>query len=336
MFNIETLAERHRIGLYSRVSVIGYVLRTPATALACRATAATRRTHRTATTQWVQVWRARGTSCGCTHGCPTGNHIRRTAPGQVCVLSMDAATRDEQRAIGDVRTAIGIGMADSKQRLLIVEDDETLRETLSYNLAREGYEVASSGDGGEALDMARESAYDLIVLDVMLPTLDGLSICRILRKEQRTPIILLTARSGEVDRIMGLETGADDYVVKPFSLGEFLARVRAVLRRAAPEVTTRLESGDLSLDLIGRRAYRSEEELRLSHKEFDLLAALMQNVGTALSRDRLLQQVWGYDYAGDTRTVDVHIRWLREKIEVDPAQPQRIITVRGVGYRFEE
>jgi DNA-binding response OmpR family regulator len=183
--------------------------------------------------------------------------------------------------------------------------------------------------------LARETEFDLIVLDVMLPTLDGLSICRILRKEQRTPIILLTARSGEVDRIMGLETGADDYIVKPFSLGELLARVRAVLRRAAPEATTRLEAGDLSLDLIGRRAYRAGEELRLSYKEFDLLAALIRNAGSALSRDQLLQQVWGYDYPGDTRTVDVHIRWLREKIESDPAAPQRIVTVRGVGYRFE-
>jgi DNA-binding response OmpR family regulator len=226
-------------------------------------------------------------------------------------------------------------MPDTKQRLLIIEDDTTLRETLDYNLSREGYEVTTCGDGGEGLDLARETTYDLIVLDVMLPTLDGLSICRILRKEQRTPIILLTARSGEVDRIMGLETGADDYVVKPFSLGELLARVRAVLRRATPETVTRLEAADLALDLIGRRAYRGADELRLSHKEFDLLAALMRNVGTALSRDRLLQQVWGYDYPGDTRTVDVHVRWLREKIEVDPAAPQRIVTVRGVGYRFE-
>jgi DNA-binding response OmpR family regulator len=226
-------------------------------------------------------------------------------------------------------------MADGKQQLLVVEDEQTLRETLTYNLRHEGYEVMASGDGGEALELAREQIFDLIVLDVMLPTLDGLSICRILRKEQRTPIILLTARSGEVDRIMGLETGADDYIVKPFSLGELLARVRAVLRRAAPEATTRLEAGDLSLDLIGRRAYRAGEELRLSHKEFDLLAALIRNAGSALSRDQLLQQVWGYDYPGDTRTVDVHIRWLREKIEGDPAVPQRIVTVRGVGYRFE-
>jgi DNA-binding response OmpR family regulator len=226
-------------------------------------------------------------------------------------------------------------MSDIKQKLLVVEDETTLRETLMYNLKREGYEVAATGDGGEALELAREQKFDLIVLDVMLPSLDGLSIVRILRKEQRTPIVLLTARSGEVDRIMGLETGADDYIVKPFSLGEFLARVRAVLRRAAPEVSAKLEAGDLSLDLIGRKAYRGEEELRLSHKEFDLLAALIKNTGTALSRDRLLQEVWGYDFPGDTRTVDVHIRWLREKIEEDAAEPKHIVTVRGVGYRFE-
>jgi DNA-binding response OmpR family regulator len=226
-------------------------------------------------------------------------------------------------------------MSDDKQRLLVVEDETTLRETLMYNLKREGYEVLGTGDGSEALELAREQKFDLIVLDVMLPSLDGLSICRILRKEQRTPIILLTARSGEADRILGLETGADDYIVKPFSLGEFLARVRAVLRRAAPEVSAKLEAGDLSLDLIGRKAYRGADELRLSHKEFDLLAALIKNTGTALGRERLLQEVWGYDFPGDTRTVDVHIRWLREKIEEDAAEPKHIVTVRGVGYRFE-
>ncbi len=226
-------------------------------------------------------------------------------------------------------------MSDKKQWILVVEDEATLRETLAYNLRREGYEVTTTGDGGEALDLARETEFDLIVLDVMLPTLDGLSIVRILRKDQRTPIILLTARSGEVDRILGLETGADDYVVKPFSLGELLARVRAVLRRSAPEPTARLEAGDLSLDLIGRKAYRGDVELRLRYKEFDLLAALMRHTGTALSREQLLQQVWGYDYPGDTRTVDVHIRWLREKIEEDAADPKRIVTVRGIGYRFE-
>jgi len=194
-----------------------------------------------------------------------------------------------------------------------------------------------SGDGAEALTLAREHKPDLIVLDVMLPGLDGLSVCRILRNESEVPIVMLTARGGEVDRIVGLELGADDYIVKPFSLGEFLARVRAVLRRApsARAVVDRLESGDLVLDLIARRATRGREELRMTHKEFDLLAALMRNQGAVLSRDLLLERVWDYDYPGQTKTVDVHVRWLREKIEDDPSQPRRIVTVRGVGYRFE-
>ena len=222
-------------------------------------------------------------------------------------------------------------------RILIVEDETTLRETLAYNLAHEGYEAAQSGDGAEALELARAEPFDLIVLDIMLPTLDGLSFCRILRKEQATPVIMLTARGGEVDRIMGLESGADDYIVKPFSLGEFLARVRAVLRRA-PAATVRtdqIESDNLLLDLTARRVYVGKRELKLSHKEFDLLATLVRNKGTVLSRGLLLEQVWGYDYVGDDRTVDVHMRWLREKIEPNPSEPQRIVTVRGVGYRFE-
>jgi DNA-binding response OmpR family regulator len=171
----------------------------------------------------------------------------------------------------------------------------------------------------------------------MLPSLDGLSVCRIIRNESDVPIMMLTARGSEVDRIVGLEIGADDYIVKPFSLGEFLARVRAILRRApsARTVIDKLEAGDLALDLIARRATRNDEELRMTHKEFDLLATLMRNQGAVLSRDLLLERVWGYDYAGQTKTVDVHVRWLREKIEPDPSRPQRIVTVRGVGYRFE-
>ncbi len=222
-------------------------------------------------------------------------------------------------------------------KLLIVEDETTLRETLAYNLTQEGYQVTQTGDGAEALELARADKFDLIVLDIMLPGLDGLSFCRILRREQATPIIMLTARGGEVDRIVGLESGADDYIVKPFSLGEFLARVRAVLRRtpSAALRADRLESGDLALDLTGRRVSVGGREIKLSHKEFDLLSALVRNKGAVLSRDLLLDQVWGYDHIGDDRTVDVHVRWLREKIEADPSEPQRIVTVRGVGYRFE-
>jgi DNA-binding response OmpR family regulator len=223
------------------------------------------------------------------------------------------------------------------KKILLVEDDDTLRQTLAYNLAKEDYDVIQTGDGAEALNLAREKVPDLIVLDVMLPSLDGLSVCRILRNESDVPIIMLTARGSEVDRIVGLEIGADDYIVKPFSLGEFLARVRAILRRtpSGHTVVDRLESGDLTLDLIARRALRGAAELRMTHKEFDLLATLMRNRGAVLSRDLLLERVWGYDYSGQTKTVDVHVRWLREKIEDDPSNPQRIVTVRGVGYRFE-
>lgn len=221
-------------------------------------------------------------------------------------------------------------------RILVVEDDIALLENLEYNLKREGYEVSTATDGQRALEVARKQEPDLIILDLMLPHLDGLSVCRTLRKETAVPIIILTARVGEVDKIVGLESGADDYITKPFSLGEFLARVRAVLRRAPSRVEVKeLRSGELVVDLSRRRAYMGEKEIQLSLKEFDLLAELMRHRGLVLSRDLLLERVWGYDYYGDTRTVDVHIRWLREKIEHDPSQPELIQTVRGVGYRFE-
>ncbi len=222
-------------------------------------------------------------------------------------------------------------------RLLVVEDDVTVRETLALNLKAEGHEVFEAEDGETALRLGRELKPDLIVLDVMLPELDGLTVCRILRRESDVPIVLLTARGTETDRIVGLETGADDYVVKPFSLGEFLARVRAALRRgaSAKAAAVELTSQDLRLDLVARRAWRGEIELQLAPREFDLLASLMRNKGAVLTRELLLAQVWGMDYSGDTRTVDVHIRWLRQKIEPDPSQPVRITTVRGVGYRFE-
>ena len=224
--------------------------------------------------------------------------------------------------------------------ILLVEDETNVRETLALNLRAEGYAVATAADGEAGLQMAREKEHDLIVLDVMLPGLDGLSICRLIRKDSRVPILMLTARGTEVDKIVGLESGADDYIVKPFGLGEFLARVRAALRRASSatpgsSARDRLESLDLSLDLISRRAYKGGSELKLTHKEFDLLAELMRNIGAVLSRDLLLQKVWSYEFVGDSRTVDVHVRWLREKIEADPSRPARIITIRGVGYRFE-
>jgi DNA-binding response OmpR family regulator len=221
-------------------------------------------------------------------------------------------------------------------KILIVEDDATVRDTLALNLRAEGYVVSTAEDGEQALEVAREENPDLIVLDVMLPELDGLTVCRILRRESQVPIILLTARGTETDKIIGLETGADDYIVKPFSLGEFLARVRAALRRGRSTVdSTDILSEDLRLDLVARRAYLADEELQLAPREFELLATLMRNRGAVLTRELLLARVWGQDFFGDPRTVDVHIRWLRQKIEADPSKPDRIQTVRGVGYRFE-
>jgi DNA-binding response OmpR family regulator len=220
-------------------------------------------------------------------------------------------------------------------KLLLVEDDETLRETLAYNLTREGYDVTQAGDGVVGLDLARERRPDLVVLDIMLPGLDGLTVCRTLRRDSDVPIVLLTARSGEVDRIVGLDSGADDYVVKPFSLGELLARLRAVMRRGRSESATTLQAGDLTLDLLAHRAFSGEASLNLTPKEFDLLAELIRHRGAVLTRELLVERVWGFDFGGDTRTVDVHIRALREKIEDDPAEPNRIQTVRGLGYRFE-
>lgn len=223
-----------------------------------------------------------------------------------------------------------------EKTILVVEDDQTLRQTLAYNLDKEGYLTLTASSGSTALEIARTELPDLVILDVMLPELDGLSVCRILRREMEVPIIMLTARSSEVDKIIGLDSGADDYITKPFSLGEFLARVRAALRRrpkaAAPKL---LQGGDLQLDLVSRKVYKGEVELNLSYKEFDLLAELMRNQGVVLSRDLLLTKVWGYDYYGESRTVDVHIRWLREKVEENPSKPKRITTIRSVGYRFE-
>jgi DNA-binding response OmpR family regulator len=223
--------------------------------------------------------------------------------------------------------------------ILLVEDDATLAETLRYNLEREGYAVISASDGVTALEYARQRQPDIVVLDVMLPRLDGFSVCRMLRKESAVPIIMLTARQDEVDRIAGLELGADDYLTKPFSVGELLARIRAILRRSDRSASTVerdiLHIGVIKLDVGSRRIWRDDNEIQLSQKEFDLLACLMRNRGLALSRDVLLERVWGFDYVGDGRTVDVHIRWLREKVEQDPSNPVYLQTVRGIGYRFD-
>ncbi len=226
-------------------------------------------------------------------------------------------------------------------KILIVEDDRNLLETLAYNLGMEGYNVVTATDGEEALELARREKPDLIVLDIMLPKLNGFEVCRILRKEMSVPIMMLTAKSEEVDKIVGLEIGADDYMTKPFSLREFLARVSALLRRAkitGAELgsgTTPLLIDDLKID-VGRHVVSLRgKTLELTPKEFDLLTFLARNKGLVFSRDQLLEKIWGYDFAGDSRTVDVHIRWLRGKIESNPNQPELLQTVRGVGYKLE-
>jgi len=225
-------------------------------------------------------------------------------------------------------------------KILVVEDDRNLLDTLRYNLRKEGYEVVTAIDGAEALDVARREKPDLIILDIMLPKLSGFEVCRILRKDMTVPILILTAKTDETDKIVGLEIGADDYMTKPFSLRELLARVRAMLRRTEmvvqpAEVEKVLRIDDLEIDIARHQAFLGGTALELSPKEFDLLAFLAKNKGFVFSREQLLDKVWGYDYAGDTRTVDVHIRWLRQKIESDPAKPERLVTVRGTGYKLE-
>ena len=220
--------------------------------------------------------------------------------------------------------------------VLVVDDEPTLVAALKYNLEREGYRVLTAADGGAALDVARSRRPDLLVLDLMLPVMDGLEVCRALRREMSVPILMLTAKGEEIDKVVGLEIGADDYVTKPFGMRELLARVRALLRRTEPAAETEvLKTGDLEIDLKRREARRDGRPLELKPKELELLLYFVRNRGRAFTREQLLRDVWGYDFLGDSRTVDVHIRWLRQKIEAEPAKPVRLITVRGVGYRFE-
>jgi DNA-binding response OmpR family regulator len=235
------------------------------------------------------------------------------------------------------------------RKILIVDDEAILAETLAYNLEQAGYEVTTAADGASALEIVQREALDLIILDLMLPEMDGLEVCRQVRSKKTTaslPIIMLTAKNEEIDKVVGLEVGADDYMTKPFGRRELLARVRALLRRSEytapseehprPEQITptrqELIAGPLRIDLAGRRVVCRDREMEMQPKQFDLLVYLIRNRGTVLTRDLLLHNVWGYDYAGDTRTVDVHVRWLREKLEEDPANPKLIQTVRGVGY----
>jgi two-component system alkaline phosphatase synthesis response regulator PhoP len=231
-------------------------------------------------------------------------------------------------------------------QILIVEDEESLLQTLRYNLTRAGHDVRLSTNGMQALEMIRGNPPELVVLDLMLPGLDGLDLCRAVRAESanavaHVPILMLTARDEEIDRVVGLEVGADDYLTKPFSMHELLARVKAQLRRADMGAAVRdaplqLSSGDLRIDVGARRVARSDTQLQLKRREFDLLVYLMRHPGQLQTRETLLRNVWGYEYVGDTRTVDVHVRWLRGKIELDPSAPQRIQTVRGIGYVFTE
>ncbi len=231
-------------------------------------------------------------------------------------------------------------------KILVVEDDGTLRAMLEYNLNKEGYKVLSAADGLDAVEKARREKPELIILDVMLPKLDGLEVCRILRKEMIMPILMLTARADEIDKIVGLEVGADDYMTKPFSMRELLARVRAMLRRTqmvqdsaeqeGPALSANITSGNLEIDLSRHSVIVDQKPVNLNPKEFDLLVFLVRNQGQVFNRDTLLAKVWSYDFAGDTRTVDVHMRWLREKLEINPEKPVHLITLRGVGYKFEE
>lgn len=238
-------------------------------------------------------------------------------------------------------------------RVLVVDDEPTLRELVSYNLKKDGFTVETAEDGRAALLAARRNPPDLVVLDVMLPGLDGFQVCRLLRQESNVPILVLSARGEEFDRVHGLELGADDYLTKPFAMRELMARVRSLLRRAqmpstledgdAAALTTdrtaansgaSVVAGDLVVDVARRQASLGGVALSLKPKEFELLRYLARNPGIVLSRDALLREVWGYDFPIDTRTVDVHVRWLRQKVESDPSQPRRIETVRGFGYRF--
>ncbi|MBM3924770.1 MAG: response regulator transcription factor [SAR202 cluster bacterium] len=227
-----------------------------------------------------------------------------------------------------------------ERSVLLVEDDDTLQAAVQYNLSREGYNVLTAGDGERAVEMARRHRPKVIVLDLMLPRMDGLEVCRMLRREMTSPILMLTAWDREIDKVSGLDVGADDYMTKPFSMRELMARVKAMMRRAEMEppqnnVPEAVSVEGLNLDLKARTAKLEGKPLEMKPKEYDLLAFLATHPGKAFTRNELLDQVWGYDFVGYTRTVDVHVRWLREKIELEPGSPRRIVTVRGTGYRYD-
>ncbi|MBC7321255.1 response regulator transcription factor [bacterium] len=223
------------------------------------------------------------------------------------------------------------------EKILIVDDEKPIVDSIKYTLYREGYDVVVSYDGEDALEKFKKENPDLIILDIMLPKLSGLEVCRIIRRTSNVPIIMLTAKGEDMDRVIGLELGADDYVPKPFSMRELVARIKAVLRRAKLPITStktkeKLEFDDVVIDVVGRIVTKRGKPIDLSPKEFDLLVTLAENEGRVMSREYLLSHVWGEDFYGDDRTVDVHIRWLREKLEDDPSNPKYIQTVRGIGY----
>jgi DNA-binding response OmpR family regulator len=226
------------------------------------------------------------------------------------------------------------------KRILVIDDEPMIVESVGYTLKQEGYEVQTAKDGEAGLELALTEEPDLILLDLMLPGLNGTEVCQRIRKVSEVPIIMLTAKEGEIDRILGLELGADDYVVKPFSMRELLARIKSVLKRVNAVCKTAesqsLKNGDLVIDLLGHEVGVKGVKVDLSSKEFDLLRILANHPGQVLTREQLLNLVWGNDFYGDSRTVDVHIRWLREKIEEDPGDPKYILTVRGVGYKFRK
>ena len=240
-----------------------------------------------------------------------------------------------------VNTALTPGLHDPAcmgRSILVVDDETTLRETLVEALELEGYRAIPAADGRQALALFRSERPDLVLLDLMLPELSGVEVCRIMRAESGVPIIMLTAKDAEVDKVVGLELGADDYVTKPFSLRELTARIRAIFRRAeqvaAADVPPLVDLGRVQVDVAGHRVLRDGEAVPLKPKAFDLLAFLLRHPGQVFTRDQLLEHVWGYDYGGESRTVDVHIHWLRSEIEADPAAPEYLHTVRGVGYVF--
>ncbi len=219
-------------------------------------------------------------------------------------------------------------------RILVVDDERPLVESIRFALQREGHEVQEAFDGVQALELARTGRFDLVVLDVMLPGMSGFEVCRALRQESDVPILLLTARSHETDRVVGLDLGADDYVTKPFSMRELMARVRASLRRRGMQQAAVLSAGDLVLDPARHEVRCGPRVVVLAPKEYELLSILLRHAGRVLTRDQLLAQVWGYDYTGDERTVDVHVSWLRRKLR-EAGSSVRIEAVRGVGYRLE-